>query len=194
MNSIVSIVHKFIECFESKVYRNLWSNLDDLDANCALIEHPKPSDAHRMIVIEPNQIYLTLSFRLDHHDYDDDDDDGSVKTDYVFQGAPKSKLKMYEKQMSLGSWDPKQLARQNLQNILGLEALPTPSSVRKMMMECEEEVPECGICFCDLTDDAAEELPVSCTNDQCPKQFHGSCLYEARGILINMILIKNDIL
>ncbi|KAJ5073899.1 ubiquitin ligase protein phf9 fanconi anemia group l protein [Anaeramoeba ignava] len=158
--SFQKVINKITREFDK--YQDLWDNLDDFDSNTCVIEPENPTllEPSRKILFGKHcsiQIVFNIKFPR------------SVPSIKFFGSDPiilplKELLKK-----DINKWDPKNLVRKNLEEILKIEFPKKTSS------SLNDFGPECGICFGYQNDGKSPDI--FCSNIQCARPFHNSCLY-----------------
>jgi E3 ubiquitin-protein ligase FANCL len=156
--------------FEQLVFKfqRFWDIMDDIDANCWVIEPERPSRSctMRRIIIGKN---ASMLFYVDPNRPSAPIDIGQCRfygTDQILSPL-KQKLAFY---LSNGLWNNQESLRKNIENAFGT-SLPS-----REFQKIEEFGLECGICYSFLQNDVAPDQ--NCDNSLCSRPFHRKCLFE----------------
>ncbi|CAL7951808.1 unnamed protein product [Xylocopa violacea] len=148
-----------------------WSNLKQIDENCWVVDplNPKPCHLYR-------QIYLTASLSM------------FIKIDVLramdlpeikFMGSDveiESKRELVSK--NLHNWNSEYNIIDNLTMLLNINSFPK-KEVKKQSQDCCAVVADEECCICFSLELNNETLPDKiCSNKQCRKHFHTSCLLQ----------------
>ena len=158
--TLLSIIEKYETALPS--FDDLWTQLEDIDKNCYVIDPRKPTlnCCMRLLYLSP-QLWCQIEVKPLRV---------SFKPIIKFKGADQKKREMQQKFERNGHWDQELTIRKNLENILELKLPKKPEE------DDESTEIECSICFCERF---GGELPeIICENQQCAKHYHRSCLLE----------------
>ncbi|CAG8715984.1 9858_t:CDS:10 [Rhizophagus irregularis] len=155
-NDIISFYSKEVEKFQE-----VWSMLDDIDANTWVLEPDKPkrSDMSRRIALGN---HCSLFIKLDEFN-------PKKLCDYTLFGAESFITPLRTNiAKNFNNWDLLLSIRQNLEKILEIN-FPSPE-------ESSDFNVACGICYAYRLDDVIPDQ--TCSNAKCGQPFHQVCLYE----------------
>ena len=159
--TLASIVDNYEKALPS--FDLLWTQLEDLDNNCYVIDPRVPTlnCCMRLLYISP-QLWCQIELKPLMPQW---------RPKIKFKGADQLKREMQQKyETNVSLWDPNAKIRENIEKILGIK-LPK----REDDNEDNNEI-ECSICFCERL---GGELPeIICENPSCAKHFHRSCLLD----------------
>ncbi|CAG8582337.1 12858_t:CDS:2 [Funneliformis mosseae] len=157
-NEVISFYLKEFEKFQE-----IWSMLDDIDANTWVLEPDKPKrcDISRRIALGNHcSLYVKL-----------DELNPKKICDYTLFGAENfiAPLKT-NLSKNFNNWNLSFTVRQNLEKILEIH-FPSPET-----SSASDFNVACGICYSYRLDDVIPDQ--TCSNTKCGQPFHQVCLYE----------------
>lgn len=154
-----------------EMLKKAWSNLEQIDKNCWVIDplQPKPYHLYRRIYLTP---CLSMFIKIDPLNHMD-------LPEIKFMGSDtevESKTNLVSR--NLHKWDPSCDIINNLITLLNIDAFPK-KEIKKEAIDYNVIVTdeECCICFSLKLDN--ETLPDKiCNNEKCRRHFHTSCLLQ----------------
>jgi E3 ubiquitin-protein ligase FANCL len=166
--SLSGVLSQFRAALEK--YQDVFDTLDDLDANCLILEPEKPlrSDAYRRLALgKHSSLRIELDVRKPTR----------VVPECRFLGSEAAvgplRIRLNE---NMRSWDMSGAVtpRSNLETVLSL-TLPPPRDATRQA-SAEDMGLECGICYTYRLDDSVPE--VACDRAECARPYHRPCLTE----------------
>lgn len=159
-------------------YQSLFDALDDIDANCWVLEPERPlrSDVYRRIAIGKHS---SLRIELDSRAPTRAVPECRFLGSEAAVGPLRSKLNE-----NMSAWVPsgEVMPRLNLEAVLGL-SLPPPPAKAGEGEEAQDTGLDCGICYAYRLRDRVPE--VACDRVECARPYHQACLVEWLNALPN---------
>ncbi|CAG8437548.1 1714_t:CDS:2 [Acaulospora morrowiae] len=159
--SLKDVINYYSKEFEK--FQEVWSMLDDIDANTSVLEpdRPKRSDLMRRIALG-NYCSLQIEINTEHP---------REECQYKLFGTESLIESFHLKiEKNWNNWDTTLTVRQNLEKVFEM-TFPSPQ-----VSSSSDVNFDCGICYSYRFEDSIPDR--SCSNSKCGKPFHRICLYE----------------
>jgi len=175
-SSISELYNDF--CKETEQYQEFWSAMDELDANCWILEPEKPSrkDTYRKIAVSANVSLKIVVDPKNPHLLPHITWLGSENAVYESREKVTDRIEMWESDIAIHI---------NLERLLEVE-LP-----QKDKEQSENFDVTCCICYSDRLNGQVPSR--TCDNPKCGQSFHIYCLYEWLRSLIQSRKLGNKV-